>query len=44
MADQSIGAVSQGINGNVERFLANFPYLQHPNEGYTHQHDPGGAV
>jgi hypothetical protein len=44
MADQAITAVSQGINGNVERFLANFPYLQHPNEGYTHQHDSGGAV
>ena len=39
MADAAVTALTQGINGNVEGFLPNFPYLQHPNEGFAHRHD-----
>jgi Domain of unknown function (DUF4331) len=37
--DAAATAVDDGLSTNPEGFLSAFPYLQHPNEGYDHQHD-----
>ena len=36
--DGAAAALTDGTS-NAEGYLATFPYLQHPNEGYEHSHD-----
>lgn len=36
-------ALGDGVSGNDRPFLATFPYLPHPHQGFEHQHDSGNV-
>jgi hypothetical protein len=36
--------VGDGVNANDHAFLAAFPYLALPNQGYSHEHHPAGLL